>query len=217
MGDSFTQYYKSTWIEKVVNELGLTLNTCVGFAGQSQYRIYKHFLEEIKTKPDVIFICHTDYSRLYHPTEVIHKQFVETENSNHLIKNKNVLEAAKQYYNYLYDDDFANLTYNMLVEKIQETCKERNIKLINIPSFSSNPPTNYGLWFLSYEGLTGCSKRDYKRQTGIELNHFHDNRLNHFSPRGHEIMANNIIPHIRNYINTDQQFHIANLYPEYFA
>jgi hypothetical protein len=217
MGDSFTLDYKNTWIEKVVTELNLTLESCVGFSGQSQYTIYKHFLDVINKNPDVIIICHTDYSRLYHPTEIIHRSFMDTKHSDHLVKNKEVLEAARQYYFHFFDETYANLVYSCLIQKMQEMCKEKNIKLINLLSFNSHPTMKYGLWFTCEGGLVDCSKADFIRTYRKEWQSFKDTRSNHFSPNGHQVLANNIIPHIKTYITTDQEFHISLLFPELFA
>jgi hypothetical protein len=181
-GDSFTYSYKNTWIERVCNELNLEMISCYGFRGQSQYKIYDNFIKTLVPHPDVIIVCHTEFTRLYNEG--------------------------------LADIEFAKTIQRLLVKDMQEQCKLRNIKMINIPCFEHDfLDKDYGLWVLAPGGLMICSKADdptwdYKTN---------DKRLNHFSPRGHEIIANNIIPHIRNYINTDQQFHIASLYPEIFS
>ena len=114
----------------------------------------------------------------------------------------------------LIDKQFAEIIQKLLINDMQEQCEKRNIKMINIPCFEHDIiDKNYGLWFLSPNGLISCSKADAPEWKDI----MDDKRINHFSPRGHDIMANNIIPHIKTYINSNQKFHIVNLYPEYFA
>ena len=220
IGDSFTHTYKDTWIETVCNELDLTVIHQAGFRGQAQYRIYLEFLEIIKNNPDIIVCCHTEYNRVYHESETIHKWYGETkEDISHLVRNKEVLEAARQYYFHLYDDKFSNFIFCCIVEKMQETCKQRNIKLVNIPCFNHDLiDKTYGLWLLSASGLVDCSKIDYIREFNKnQMTNVHDPRLNHFSPHGHQVLAQNIIPHIKTYITTDQECHTVLLFPELFA
>jgi hypothetical protein len=123
-------------------------------------------------------------------------------------------EYLRLYNEGIADKNFAITIQKLLIADMQEKCKLKNIKMINIPCFEHEIiDKNYGLWFLSPDGLISCSKADAPEWKDI----MDDKRINHFSKKGHEIMANNIIPHIKTYINTDQQFHIVNLYPEYFA
>ena len=191
IGDSFTHTYKDTWIETVCNELDLTVIHQAGFRGQAQYRIYLEFLEIIKNNPDVIICCHTEYSRLYEPLN----------NKERII-----------------DDNFGKYIFNCIVKDIQEICKQRNIKLVNIPCFEPNfIDKTYGLWLLSNNGIVDCSRADYKREYGKDWTTFEDSRLNHFSPHGHQVLAQNIIPHIKTYITTDQECHTVLLFPELFA
>jgi hypothetical protein len=218
IGDSFTYTYKDTWIEEIVNQCDLTLSSSVGFSGMSQYTLYKNFLQVINEKPDIILICHTEHSRLYHSKEIIHKWFFNEEDKPNLVKNKEILEASRQYYLHLYDEDFSRFTYACMVEKMQKICKQNNIKLINIPCFEHEfIDKNYGLWILSDSGLINCSRADHRREYERDWIDISDPRTNHFSPIGHQVLANNIIPHIKTYITTDQEFHAVLLFPELFA
>jgi hypothetical protein len=217
IGDSFSHTYKNTWIETVCNELDLQVIHHRGFNGGSQYEIYLEFLEIVKNNPDVIICCYTEHSRLYHPKEIMHKWFFDEEDESNLVKDKEVLEAGRQYYFHFYDENFSRLTYAFMIEKMQKICKERNIKLINIPCFEHNfVDKTYGLWLLCDGGLVSCSRVDYKREYNTDWV-IRDPRLNHFSPTGHQVLANNIIPHIKTYINTDQESHTVLLFPELFA
>jgi hypothetical protein len=219
IGDSFTYSYKDTWIEKICDELNLKVIHQVGFRGQAQYRIYLEFLEIIKTNPDVIICCHTDYSRLYHPTEILHHNVIYYyEEHAKKFKNKNIINAAHQYFSLLYDENYAKFISKTIIENMQKISKEKNIKLVNIPCFEHEfIDKTYGLWFLCDGGLVNCSKADYNKFNVKDWTSIEDPRLNHFSPNGHQILANNIIPHIKTYITTDQEFHISLLYPEIFA
>jgi hypothetical protein len=192
IGDSFTHSYKDTWIEKVCNELELQVIHQVGFRGQAQYKIYLEFLKIIKNNPDVIICCHTEYTRFY---------------------NK---DGSREWL--LEDESFGKYIFSSILRDMQEICKKRNIKLVHIPCFEHEfIDKTYGLWFLCDGGLVNCSRADYNRVYGEDWTAFQDPRLNHFSPNGHQILANNIIPHIKTYITTDQEFHISLLYPEIFA
>ena len=211
IGDSFTVTYKDTWIEAICNELDLQVIHHVGYGGMAQYKIYLEFLEVIKNNPEIVICCHTEHSRLYHPTKSIQRWKPKQDNNSF---NKSV----EQYYSYLYFENFSRFTYACIIDKMQKICKQRNIKLVNIPCFTHQfIDKTYGLWLLCDDGLLNCSRADYKREYGKDWTTLHDQRLNHFSPNGHQILANNIIPHIKTYITTDQEFHISLLYPELFA
>jgi len=192
IGDSFTHSYKDTWIEKVCNELELQVIHQVGFRGQAQYKIYLEFLEIVKNNPDVIICCHTEYTRFY---------------------NK---DGSREWL--LADEDFGKYIFSSILRDMQEICKKRNIKIVHIPCFEHEfIDKTYGIWFLCDGGLVNCSRADYNRVYGEDWTAFQDPRLNHFSPTGHQILANNIIPHIKTYITTDQEFHISLIYAEIFA
>jgi hypothetical protein len=191
IGDSFTYTYKDTWIETVCNELDLEVIHQAGFRGHAQYRIYLEFLEIIKNNPDIIICCHTEYSRLYVPLD----------NKERIL-----------------DDSFGKYIFKSILRDMQEICKQRSIKLLNIPCFEHDfIDKKYGLWLSSAGGLVNCSRADYKRVYGKDWTTFSDPRLNHFSPNGHQILSQNIIPHIKTYITTEQEFHTVLLFPELFA
>jgi hypothetical protein len=214
IGDSFTHTYKNTWIEQVCSELDLTVIHHVGFSGKAQYRIYLEFLEVIKNNPDVIICCHTSYNRLYHPSEILQPH----ENMEKFIRNPNIKTATKFYFDYLYQENFARYIFNSIIVNMQQICQEKNIKLVNIPCFEHDFINKiYGLWLSSANGLIECCRIDYNSTYGESWNIANDPRRNHFSPNGHKILADNIIPHIKTYITTDQEFHISLLYPELFA
>jgi hypothetical protein len=216
MGDSFTLSYEKTWLELICKENNLEILHTVGFAGQSNYKIYENFKNVIMSNPDIILFVMTDYTRLFHPTEAITYSILTDENM--FIKSEKIYNAAKLYYEHLYQNNFAKEIDRLLINEIQKICKLKKIKLIMIPAFfNGHYDKTYGLWILCNDGLTQCSKIDYKKYSGKEFNSIHDYRINHFSPNGHQILANNIIPHIKKYITTDQEFHISLIFPELFA
>jgi len=211
MGDSFTISHKGTWLEELCNSTGLILISQQGYGGQSEFIIYRNFKEVISISPDVILCCHTHHARLYHPHEPVTSSYEG-------INNPDVVNASQEYFNHLYDDNFAREIQNLLIKDMQNVCKQKNIKLINIPCFEHDHIEKfYGLWVTSGQGLMSCSKVDYEKTYNTEWVTHIDRRLNHFSPNGHKILANNIIPHIKTYINSDQEFHISLIFPELFA
>jgi len=192
IGDSFTHNYKDTWIERLCSELNLTVIHQSGFRGQAQYKLYLEFLEVIKNNPDVIICCHTEHTRFYNK-----------DGSRELL---------------LDDENFSKYIFSSILRDMQEICKQRNIKLINIPCFEHDfIDKTYGLWILCNGGLINCSRADYNREYNKHWTTFEDPRLNHFSANGHQVLAQSLIPHIKTYITTDQEFHISLLYPELFA
>jgi hypothetical protein len=211
-GDSFTSTYRETYLQQICNDVNLQVISCQGFSGQSEYRIYRNFHEILKLDTDVILCCHTHHSRLYHPYEPVTSSY-------HGIKNEDVVEASQKYFEHLYDDNFAREIQNLLIKDMQNICKQKNIKLINIPCFDhSHIDKFYGLWILSGQGLMECSKVDYKRDNNKEWeNQHYDYRPNHFTKNGHNVLANNIIPHIKSYLNNNMDFHVTLLFPELFA
>jgi hypothetical protein len=216
MGDSFTHTYKDTWIEMVVNQCNLTLSSTVGFSGMSQYTIYKHFLTVVDENPDIIICCHTEYSRLYNSKFSLIANIVNDPPVPERNFPKDLVHASIEYYKNIYDDDYHKTIYTLIIEKMQKICKNKNIKMVNIPCFQHDfIEKNYGLWISTpHSGLVIASHADHKGHWDLNTP---DIRLNHFSPNGHQIIAQNIIPHIKTYITTDQEFHISLLYPEIFA
>jgi len=215
IGDSFTHTFKDTWIEQVVDYCGLEVYNHIGFAGHSEYKIYQHFLTVVEQSiPDMIIIVHTERSRLYNKNIGINPAIVEIS----LDKNakQEIIDAAKMYYEHLYDDEYAKTIYNLLVRDMQEICKTKNIKMVNIPAFEYDfIEKKYGLWILTQNGgLVEASHTDVQNNWNTQIP---DTRLNHFSPKGHNILAENIKMQINTCLNSEQELQIALIYPEIFA
>ena len=216
IGDSFVETYKNSWVETVCTELNLEVVYHVGYGGHSQYKVYKSFLKALSFNTDLICYVFPDYSRLYNENYAINWHSV---NMGH-IKNSDVLIASKSYYEQLYSDDFARTVDKLLINYVQEQCKKRNIKLVNIPAMSHNHvEKNYGLWITVEGGLFELCVLDFQKTEGKNLFkvNFKDNRINHFSPNGHQIIAQAIIPLIKSYIQSDQEFQNNILSLELFA
>lgn len=212
-GDSFTQTYKKSWLENLCNFLNFSVVSHQGYGGQSEYRIYRNFKEILNFSPEIILCCHTHHSRLYHPYEPVSSSY-------HGIKNPDVINASKQYFEHLYDDNFARDLQNLMIKDMQNTCKEKNIKLINIPCFEhSHIEKFYGLWIISGQGLMECSKTDYKKTFGEEWTnqHYDNKRINHFSESGNQIIFDNIHFQIKYYLENNMDYHISLIFPELFA
>jgi hypothetical protein len=212
IGDSFVKDYQGTYLENIVTDCDLELISHAGFPGHSQYKIWENFHQILARKPQVVIMVHTEYSRLYHPTIPINP------NIEHFTFDQSVrpeiISAAQMYYEHLYDANYSFNVYQLLIQDIQNKCQQLGIKLINIPAFdSANINKFYGLWLVSEIGLSGCSKADWPDWHSNML----DTRVNHFTPAGHQILANNAIPHIKNYLknNTDLEIHM--IHPQYFG
>jgi len=209
VGDSFAHYYQDTYLENIVDECGFVLSEHIGLNGCSQFQIYRNFLTVLRHKPDIIICCHTQHSRLYHSRYIIHQ------NSKHNIIDEKLLPIVDGYYAHLYEDDYAKFTHTLLIDKMQSVCKENQIKMINFACFSpASLNKTYGLWIVSPNGLSQCAKVDGK----IKHNDmFNDTRKNHFTEKGHKILADLVIPHIKTYINSTQESHIVQVFPELFS
>ena len=212
MGDSFVKDYKNTYLENIVIECGLQLVSHQGFPGQSQYKIWENFHSVLHRKPQVVIVVHTEHSRLYHPTVPINPNIENFTFDNRV--NPEIIAAAQMYYEHLYDDVHSFNMYQLMINDIQNKCQQLDIKLINIPAFNSTFVNKfYGLWLVSDMGLAGCSKADYPDWGGNML----DSRINHFSPSGHRILADNVIPHIKSYLTNPEDLAIHMLHPQYFG
>jgi hypothetical protein len=211
-GDSFVKDYKDTYLERIVLGCDMKLTGHRGYPGQSQYKIWENFNHMLQAKPDVIIIVHTEYSRLYHPTVPINPNI--TNYSFDKSVDPEIISAAHMYYQHLYNDEHSFAMYKLMINDIQNRCKQLAVKLINIPAFNStNVDKFYGLWLVSDMGLTGCSKADWPEWDSNMI----DTRINHFSPSGHEILASNSIPHIRNYLYGSSDLEIHMIHPQYFG
>ena len=211
IGDSFALHYTNTWFEKIVNGCNLELSTQVGFPGMSEYKIYKKFKDilNLKTLPDIILICHTEPSRLYHPKYSVRPQL----STGPEILLKDFRDAVQKYYDHLYDEEFAKEIYKFLLTDIQNICKDKKIKLINVPCFQHDfLDKKYGLW-LTVDGglvtLTSHTREDKEYDSSIL-------RLNHFDATEHDIIAADIIPCINNFINGDKEFDSVSILTEGF-
>ncbi|NDB58235.1 hypothetical protein EB001_07300 [bacterium] len=152
IGDSFTYTYKDTWIQTLVETLNLKLIHQSGFPGHSEFRIYKEFKIIINSNnlPDVILICHTEHARLYNPTIPIKPSFSNNLKYDILNKKTDFIKIVNNYYEFLYDSEYSSVMHNFIIKDIQEICRDKNIKLINIPCFEHDfVEKNYGLWFLT--------------------------------------------------------------------
>jgi len=227
VGDSFAQYYEDTYLEKICKSLSLEVIDHSGFPGGDQFKIYQRFLQQIEQKPDVMLCCHTGYDRLYHPKFSVQRYFdPQTFKFLKVLKAKTkeeetpeyqlIVDAAQQYYEHLYNDNYMSTMQKLMIDDMQRKCRERGIKMINLPCFDATfLDKQYGLWCISEpKGLMHLSRiEDPTWQT-----HISDKRKNHFLPRGHEILAQELIPHIDQLIKSDDKdfFRITLLYPHHF-
>ena len=120
VGDSFTEYYKNTYLELLCEFLNLKVIDHIGFPGGSQYKIYKAFIKQLNKKPDVMICVHTNASRLYHDTYGINRVSISKKLEEFSFSNKEVYDAADKYYKYLYNEESSNFTYNLTIKEMQQ-------------------------------------------------------------------------------------------------
>jgi len=227
VGDSFTQYYEGTYLEKICKSLNLEVLDHVGFPGGDQYKIYARFLTQLEKNPDIMFCCYTGFDRLYHPKFSIQrlfdpvtykflKVFTLKSKEEQSPEFQTVMNAAQQYYEHLYDHCYMKTMQKLMVVDMQKKCKERNIKMINLPAFDSSFfEKTHGLWCISEpKGLMNLSKLDDSSWQA----HTSDKRKNHFTDSGHDILAKELIPHIERLINSgpEEFLGFTFLYPHHF-
>ena len=154
---------------------------------------------------DIVICFYTEHSRLYHPRYQITASNIITDNSD-------IKSAAEQYYNHLYQEDYSKHVHNLLAREVQFLCKTTKSLLINIPCFEHEHLEKfYGLWYCAPNGLVECSKMD------ADWDSFHDSRINHFTPKAHEILYNDIKLHIDYYLKNRYDYNFIPLNPQIFA
>lgn len=221
IGDSFAESFENTWLETLCNDSNLKLMHHKQQPGCSQFWIYKNFLKILNyyEKPEVILMFYTEISRFYHPKMLILKSTVKHEKRKRKINlmqnfeikkssmNDELINAIDLYYKHLYNEEYSSLMYSLMINDIQNKCKEKNIKLINIPCFAASIDKNYGLWINFEGGFVNCSRSDDPTCMDREK----DERLNHLSSYGHILMAEILIPIIKNYLNSNKLYEQINL------
>jgi hypothetical protein len=201
IGDSYAYYYEDTFLEKICESAKLTIVDQIGFPGHSQFKIYKNFLKQLEKSPDIMICLHTECTRLFHEDLGINFASVSQKKFQQHKFDPDVCEAAEMYYAHLHNLEYAETVHKLMINDMQKLCRDRNIKMINIPCFHHKyVDKNYGLW-LSVEpnGLYTFSKLDNPIPIPLAL----DTRgqKNHFTESGHETVANIFLSHIKKYIN----------------
>lgn len=111
--------------------------TVYALGGTSLFWSYKNFISTYKDFDTIIFLV-TDFGRLYVADKDIAPSVCNifcVENSIKTCQGPllNILNAAKQYYTYLQEEEYELSMHYLMIEKIQNLCKESNKKLILVP------------------------------------------------------------------------------------
>ena len=108
-----------------------------GFPGCSWWAGRKLLLECIENKPKLIIFCHTEASRIPHTknlslnySTVMAHHVRDIDNPEDSIGIVAVTEAAKKYYEQLYDPRFANWTVKRWFDELDYILTEENIEKV---------------------------------------------------------------------------------------
>ena len=207
VGDSFTEFYEDTYLEKICNNLNLKVIDHVGFRGGSQYRIYKKFLSQLEKSPDIMICVHTESSRLYKDNYCINSstaKYFNTNPSADRITNKppEVYKAADSYYRHIYNEECSKFFHNLTISDMQKLCNIKNIKMVNIPAFyNSYINKHYGLWLsIQPDGLLTISNKCMNLEKKSFIFEDYKNLKNHITPEYHDFIADKFSHHIFSYI-----------------
>lgn len=144
-GDSFcAQHGPNTWVEKITTKLNAEI-TNIGSGGSSVWdAVINQYLKNEPSygqmmgkthspnwelMPDILVFCWTDSSRLFHKSVRFLSVYSSKNTANKI--NKEILVAAQQYYEHLYDQKKHNIEYMALLSwfdqnilsKINNRCK----------------------------------------------------------------------------------------------
>lgn len=134
-GDSFAASAGPTsWTSILKTKFDVTV---YALGGSSLFWSYKNFIDSYKDFDTIIFLV-TDFGRLYVSDKDIAPAVCNifcVENSIKTCQGPllNILNAAKQYYTYLQEEEYELSMHYLMLEKIQTLCKESNKKLILVP------------------------------------------------------------------------------------
>lgn len=211
IGDSFVEHFDNTWLENISNELNLNIVKHIGMPGCCQYYIYEKFKDLLARKInfDLVIFAHTDLARLACPGRInINYQSVMTDKPG---IPKDIKNAAKMYYEHLYDIHFHHDVHNLLISDLVNICEKQGLKHIHFMGFDTPDKMENGLWFIN--GLHRLVSTVYKN----ESYHFNDsNLLNHFTQDLHKKFSKWAIPHIKSYLENPVDKCIVEINPKDF-
>jgi len=108
-----------------------------GFPGCSWWAGRKHLLECIENKPKLIIFCHTEHSRIPHTknlslnySTVMAHHVRDIDNPQDHIGIVAVTEAAKKYYEQLYDPRYANWSVRRWFDELDDILTKENIEKV---------------------------------------------------------------------------------------
>ena len=140
-GDSFAASNGPTsWTSILKTKFDTTV---YALGGSSLFWSYKNFIATYKNFDTIIFLV-TDFGRLYVADKNIAHAVCNLFCVEHSLKTSldaslfNIFNAAKQYYTYLQEEEYELSMHYLMIEKIQNLCKESNKKLILVPCMWSS-------------------------------------------------------------------------------
>lgn len=189
IGDSFA----ADWSTKYTDYLGWPnllaeqhQVTNLAQAGVSEYKIYQQLQSvEDLTKYDVVIVAHTSPYRVptrqhpIHSNDPLHKNadLIYTDIEYHSNKLKNIfnrsLRAAQDFFTYHFDDEFFEVSYSLLREKINTVLEDKPV--ITLATFNTWKSTEK--YVLDFTDLLNT-------QPGL---------INHYSESGNSLVFNTIL------------------------
>ena len=206
IGDSFVQYVRDTWIEDIVNEFGWEVIHSHGQPGGCEYFTYEEMLICID-KVDLIIFTHTEPHRLVNPLRKGITPIVATMDYKSDLDD-DMRAAAKGYYEHLYHEGFHLTVHDMLIERMQVRCRDKNVRQIHLQSFAYPVGKKHGLWI---EGglheIAALQGGDYYRDFSLR---------NHFNRQLHDRFYLWFRQHLKYYLDSGLDHHTTLMSPEEF-
>jgi len=138
-GDSFAHNYTPlSWCNILETAYSLQIKNH-GYGCTSTFWSYRNLLKAIDDVDVVIFVV-TAATRLYHPNEkltvgTLFSVQLKLAEDHVSLEDRAILQAAKQYHQYLINDEFCDFVQEQIVKEIQTTCRERGKRLVLVPAF----------------------------------------------------------------------------------
>lgn len=199
-GDSFVELAEEGWPVEIAKKF-YTDN--YGKSGTSIWFSFEKFIDHYNKYTHIIF-GYTNPDRIHHlPRHLIGYNYltgmptVETCLLNH-IKDRDLQELKPiwQSYHTIFTDRFNNYLYQKMFDDINETCKNNNIRLINLMPFELCEKKKFIVNVDNRNGPCITSLMEISLNEAKYLTNQPDNRCNHLLEYNHNILLSTLLEEI---------------------